>query len=92
MREEGVLHLKKSRVKEVMDLFERRYVGAGLSIAIVAPEIKRLGRVLDRKTRMGLCTRSEVMSTYASYRKLEVVLGGTPGFSSKSMNLWESNI
>lgn len=71
-------------------------VGAGFSIVSVAPEIKRLGWAEDRKTGWTPVTGSDqllevAVSTCACYCKLEVLLGGTPGFSSKSMNSWESN-
>lgn len=89
--EDGVLCLK-GRVGDSWACLKGCHVGAGFSILSMALDIKRLGWVEDRKTGQALSPEVGAMCTCACYCKLEVLLGGTPGFSSKLENSWESNI
>lgn len=74
-----------------MRVFERLSCGAGGSTFGLSLEIKRLGWVRKRKTGRP-CYRKWRSWACACYWKLGVLLGGTPGSSSKSKNSWESKL
>ena len=83
--------MPKEQSQGFMDMFERLSWGSWIQHAQCGSRYQETWVGGRREDRTGSRQPEvEAMCTCACYCKLGVLLGGTPGFSSKSKNSWES--